>query len=138
MLHRSDLQLLAQAKLDDAELLFQHQRFSNAYYLFGYAAEIAIKARISRIFMPETIPDRRLVNDVYSHDLGKLIGLAGLAVELDKRRKVSAVFEGHWSAVSTWSEQTRYDMIDAFTATALRNAMMDENEGVFGWLQNFW
>ena len=49
-LQRTELQAIANAKLQDAELLFQNGRHSNAYYLFGYAAEIAIKSRISRLF----------------------------------------------------------------------------------------
>jgi hypothetical protein len=32
---RTDLRAMAQAKLDDAILLLQHGRFSNAYYLAG-------------------------------------------------------------------------------------------------------
>jgi len=48
---RDQLRLLAQEKIDDANLLFDHGRFSNAYYLYGYAVEFALKARIAkRIF----------------------------------------------------------------------------------------
>ena len=39
-LKREDLQANAQAKLDDAVILLQQGRFSNAYYLAGYAVEI--------------------------------------------------------------------------------------------------
>ena len=45
---RVDLQALAQAKLDDAKLLFDNGRFSNAYYLAGYAVELGLKACIAR------------------------------------------------------------------------------------------
>lgn len=138
MLARQDLQSLAAGKLNDAELLFQNQRHSNSYYLFGYAAEIAIKARIARLFAPETIPDRKLVNDIYSHDLNKLTGLAGLTQELAAKRQSSPPFDGHWSTVADWSEQSRYDMIDVFLSTAMRNAMIDGEEGVFRWLQDRW
>lgn len=137
-LERATLQAIANAKLRDAEFLFQNERFSNAYYLFGYAAEIAIKSRISRLFRPDTIPDKKFVQDIYSHDLNKLIALAGLSAELTESRAASPVFDGHWSAVSDWNEASRYDMIDVFEATAMRNAMVDEEQGIFRWLQERW
>jgi hypothetical protein len=137
-MERGFLQAVASAKMNDAELLFQNDRFSNAYYLFGYAAEIAIKSRISRLFRQDTIPDKKLVNDIYSHDLNKLIGLAGLTAELAASRAASPIFDGHWSTVSDWGEASRYDMIDVFEATAMRNAMVDADQGVFGWLRERW
>jgi len=135
---RATLQAIALAKLNDAELLFAHGRHSNSFYLFGYAVEIAIKARISLLFRPETIPDRKLVNAVYSHNLNELIGLAGLGDELKAERTGSAVFDGHWSTVSDWNESARYEVIGPFRATAMRNATMDEEAGVFKWLQERW
>ena len=101
MLHRADLQAIALAKYKDAELLFANRRYSNSYYLFGYAVEIGLKARIARSFLPETIPDRRFVSDIFQHDLTKLVGLAGLSGELAEERKRSNVFDGHWATVSS-------------------------------------
>jgi hypothetical protein len=138
MLHRADLQAIALAKYKDAELLFANRRYSNSYYLFGYAVEIGLKARIARSFLPETIPDRRFVSDIFQHDLTKLVGLAGLSGELAEERKRSNVFDGHWATVSSWSEQSRYDMIDEFLATAMKVAMTDQSEGIFAWLQRHW
>jgi hypothetical protein len=124
--------------LHDAELLFDNRRYSNSYYLFGYAAEIAIKARISTLFRPDVIPDRAFVQSIYTHDLNRLIGLAGLTPDLTEYRKASPVFDSHWSAVSDWNEGSRYDMIDVFAATAMRNAMVDADQGVFKWLTQRW
>lgn len=137
-LSRDDLQKIAQVKLEDANILFDHGRYSNSFYLFGYAAEIAIKASIARVFSSETIPDKKFVNDIYSHDLDKLIRLAGLDGQLKDERDESPAFHAYWSTVSDWSEETRYDIIDVFRATAMRNAMMDETHGVFRWLQHHW
>lgn len=134
-MERAALEVMAQAKLDDAELLFQHGRFSNSYYLFGYAAELAIKARIALLFRADTIPDRKLVMDVYSHDLNKLIGLARLTDELSLEIEGSQKFADHWTTVSLWTEASRYRMVDAASSAAMRNAMMDSEEGVFQWLQ---
>jgi hypothetical protein len=137
-MERATLQVIAQSKYDDAELLFKNGRFSNAYYLFGYAAEIAIKARIAQKFQPDTIPDKRFVNDIYSHDLTKLIALAGLTAELAEARRLSAEFDDNWATVVRWEETSRYDMIGEPRAAAMRSAMADEEHGVFRWLQNIW
>ena len=137
-MEREFLQQLAVAKLDDAELLFHSGRYSNAYYLFGYAAEIALKARIARLFQADTIPDRRFVNDIYTHDLNRLVELAGLTAELTAARKSSPVLDRFCSTVFDWNERSRYDMIDVSNATAMRNAMLDGNQGVFGWLRERW
>lgn len=134
---RATLQSIALEKAQDAELLFQNRRYSNSYYLFGYAAEIAIKARIALRFKGEAIPDRKLVNAVHTHDLNNLIALAGLTGDLQAARQ-SVLFDSHWAAVSNWTEAARYDVIDVSLATAMRDAMMDERAGLFQWLQQRW
>ncbi len=138
MIKRETLQRLASAKVVDAELLFQNGRYSNAYYLFGYGIEIALKARIARAFFAETIPDKRLVLDIYSHDLTKLVGLAQLTDALARRRKESLQFDANWALAAEWSEESRYEEIDMFTATNMRNAIVNLEHGVFSWLQHNW
>ena len=135
---RDDLRALAIAKVHDAELLFQNRRYSNAYYLFGYGIELALKARISKVFLAETIPDKNFVLKLHTHDIDTLVGLAGLSPLLKEQRNKSPRFDSHWIAVYDWSEQARYDMVDEFRATAMRNAMLDKEDGVFQWLQNNW
>ncbi len=49
--------MLAAAKCEDATLLLAHARFSSAYYLAGYALELALKACIAKQFAAEVIPD---------------------------------------------------------------------------------
>lgn len=61
-LKRSDLQSLAESKLRDAKILFEHERYSSAYYLAGYAVEIGIKACFARQITAETIPDKQAIN----------------------------------------------------------------------------
>src|SRR5512134_2472941 len=95
-LSRFDLQSVAEAKLADAILLFNNQRFSNAYYLAGYAVEIALKACIARHIVAETIPERSFVNEIFRHDLRRLAGLAGLASELKNREVRDPAFAANW------------------------------------------
>jgi uncharacterized protein with von Willebrand factor type A (vWA) domain len=62
-------QQLARLRLDEAKLLARENQASGAYYLGGYAIECALKARIAKQFRANEIPDRALVNRVYTHDL---------------------------------------------------------------------
>ena len=81
---RDDLQRLGEAVFRDAAFLFEHARYSNSYYLAGYAIEFGLKACIAKLVVAEAIPDRDLVKSVYSHDFRTLVGLAGLAGPEDR------------------------------------------------------
>ena len=70
---RADLQKLADEKLSDAQVLFNAKSWSNAYYLVGYALELAIKACIAKSFKADAVPDKDLVIKTYSHEFPKLI-----------------------------------------------------------------
>jgi len=73
MLTKNDLQRLAQIRLEDAVLLLQNNKASSAYYLAGYAVELAIKACASKLFQNNSIPDKNLVNALYTHSLENLM-----------------------------------------------------------------
>jgi hypothetical protein len=136
-LHRTTLQRLATSKIEDAHLPFEHQRFSNAYYLYGYGVELGLKACIARQMMVETIPDRAILTGFLDHQIGKLVGLAGLAEPLKQERR-DPEFDIRWSAVSEWSVESRYDMIDTVTATAMKDAIESPTHGAMRWLQQHW
>ncbi|MHB1103287.1 MAG: hypothetical protein ACYC0C_11055 [Devosia sp.] len=138
ILGREHLRDLANAKVNDAVLLFEHGRYSNSYYLFGYGVELGLKSRIARVFAAETIPDRKFVNEIFSHDLAMLVGLSGLKPALDAETAKSDYFAAHWATVADWSVETRYEAIDEFRATAMRNAMLHAEFGVYKWLQSNW
>lgn len=137
-LGREELRELAVTKVNDAKLLFDCRRFSNSYYLFGYGVEIGLKACISRAFVAESIPDRRFVNDIFSHDLTKLVGLSGLGAILEASKDASPQFAAYWATVLDWSEEARYETVDEFRATAMHDAMLHSEAGVFQWLRTNW
>ena len=68
---KGELETLAQEKLDDAAALIADGRWTNGYYLAGYAVELALKACIAKSFKAITLPDKDLVNATYSHNLRK-------------------------------------------------------------------
>ncbi|NEW92780.1 HEPN domain-containing protein [Rhodopseudomonas sp. BR0M22] len=136
-LSRTSLQNAATAKIDDARLLFQNRRFSNAYYLYGYGIELALKACIARQIVAETVPDTSVLKGFLDHNYARLVGLAGLTEPL-RRRRLDPEFDSRWSIVSEWSVESRYDMIDAVTATAMQDAIESADHGVFRWLVQYW
>lgn len=135
---RTDLQAVAQGKIDDAEYLLKNQRYSNAFYLAGYAIEIGLKACIAKQFSAHALPDKKFVMDVHVHDLKKLVGLAGLTAELRKKEAASRQFSVNWALVTEWTPEIRYGAIDALTAQIMVVAVTDVADGVLPWIKTVW
>ncbi len=117
--------------------MLAHGRYSNAYYLAGYAVEIALKAVIAKQFRPGVIPDKGLVNSIYTHDVRELLGLANLGAEL-KPKAAPQPLASNWSIVSQWSEASRYDIIEESRARELLEAVGEAQGGVFPWITRHW
>ena len=135
---KSEFEALAQAKIDDAVLLLQSGRPSNAYYLAGYSIEFAIKACIASQFRAEDIPDVKLVRDVYTHNLVTLIGLAGLKQLLERQIAANTGFAANWGIVKDWSEGSRYESWTIGDAQYLISAIIHPTDGVLPWIKNHW
>lgn len=135
---RFDLQALAEAKFADASLLYQHRRFSNAYYLSGYAIEIALKASVAIQFAAETLPDPKFVRSVYTHQLKELVGLAGLTSKLNSQEDADPQFAANWTLVSAWTEEARYQTFDEYTTGLMLEAVGSDPSGILPWLRKHW
>lgn len=138
-LKRTDLRAMAQAKLDDAKLLLDNKRYSNAYYLVGYAVELGLKACIAGQIAAETLPDKKMIEEVFrGHDLNKLVNLAGLRGELKKAQDASPDFSANWAIVTEWNESTRYESIEPVAAQEILRAIDDSKDGVLKWIKAYW
>ena len=135
---RADLQALAEGKFADAGLLLTHGRFSNAYYLAGYALEFGLKACIAKQIIAETIPLKRFINDVMTHDLEKLIGAAGLKADLKEQQDNDETFQAYWGLAGDWSPEIRYTTVDQFTAALFLQAVGDQEHGILPWIKTVW
>lgn len=135
---RADLRANAQAKLDDAIILLQAGRFSNAYYLAGYAIEIGLKACIARKIKANTIPDKALMTKFFQHEFTNLIGLAGLGAQLKKQKDRDPDFAANWAIVSEWSPDARYKTNDTKSAETIILAITDPKSGVLQWIRTYW
>jgi hypothetical protein len=138
MLTKAALERLSEMRLNEAVALLEARLYPGAYYLGGYSAELALKACIARAFQPDTTPDRRFVEKIYTHDLRKLVELAGLEANRRARVAVDAVFAENWEYVEAWSENARYTETDEESARLLVEGLRDPNHRVFEWIRLHW
>ena len=137
-LRRTDLQARAQSITESAILLVKNHRWSDAYYLAGYAVELGLKACIAKQLSPETIPDKEFLKNILKHEFDLLIGLAGLRQELKEELRGDSVFAANWAIVGEWSTDRRYEAVDPTSAQLFVSAVADSNSGVLEWIKRFW
>lgn len=135
---RATFRELARTRLREARLLANEGHFSGAYYLAGYAIECALKARIANQFRADEIPDKALVNKVYTQNLLELLRLSGLQTELEAAEEDAPDLARRWQVVRKWSEAARYDICAEEIADAMLDAVGDEASGIFQWLTDRW
>ena len=99
-MNRTDLQLLAEARVADAEALLAAGRWAAAYYLLGYAVECGLKACAARQFHQDEVPDRAIVNAFYTHSLDKLLGISGVKDAVEARARAEPAFQVNWNATT--------------------------------------
>lgn len=138
-MNRADLQRLAKIRVREAKVLLDNQCYQGAYYLLGYAVECAFKACIARQTKRYDFPDRKFVNDIYTHDLNKLLSVSGLEPEHRKESRKNPNFELNWTIVKDWSEQSRYATgVTRAKARNFRTAVVSRRSGILPWLQKWW
>ena len=136
---RTDLEQLAKARLEDARILLQYERYGAAYYLCGYAVECGLKACIARqIKAYEYPPTANYSRDLFTHDLSRLVTLAQLSESLENQARDVPGFEQNWSVVTKWSEQSRYDLVAEQKARELFEAVTQVPAGVLEWIRQHW
>ena len=134
---RATFQQLAELRLTEARLLLANGLSSGAYYLAGYAIECALKAKIAADFRENEIPELKRVQNIYTHDLSALLGLANLREQLDSERETNPGLYQRWTTIKDWSEKVRYVVSTEASASAILEAVGGD-EGLLQWLQNRW
>jgi hypothetical protein len=119
-------------------LLLNAGKSSSAYYLAGYAVELALKACIAKLFQPNVIPDKGFVSAIYTHKLDGLLAMAGLLPQFNADIKADAQFAAYWGIASKWNEESRYQLWDPISAATLLQAIHDPTHGVFQWVKKHW
>ncbi len=137
-LSKADLQSLAAGKLTDATLLLRNGRHSSAYYISGYVIELALKAVITKRIGHHTLPDLKLIQHAFSHDLDQLLTISLLRRRFEENRKDDPRLAANWAIITDWNVESRYDQIDPVRAVAMVGAVSEEPSGVFVWIQKHW
>jgi HEPN domain-containing protein len=136
-IYRKDFKLLAELRVEEAQVLLRSRRQQGAYYLAGYAVECALKACIAkqrRRF--EFPPKKRTVDNMYSHNLDVLLGVAGLSAQLEKEIAANPTFAANWNTVKDWTSESRY-RITGLNGRDMYNAVASPN-GVLRWIKLRW
>ena len=136
-IYRRDSKVLADLRAEEARILLAKGRPHGAYYLAGYAVECALKACIAKKTKRFEFPAKaEYARRLYTHELDKLLTLAGLDTQLEKDMTANKSFKENWSTVKDWTEESRYrtsglngkDMYNAVTGT----------DGVLPWIKLRW
>ncbi|WP_433720799.1 HEPN domain-containing protein [Microbacterium laevaniformans] len=137
-MHRREWQMMSRARLDEARSLLSASQWSGAYYLAGYAVEFGLKAVLAKQFQSATIPNKKLVLDIHTHNLDALVKLAGLKQILDVEVAANPSFELNWSVAKDWSEASRYAAWTSQEAADMVNAVGNRSNGVMKWVTRQW
>lgn len=138
-MNRLDLHKLVEVRLNEAKTLLDAGHFSGAYYLCGYSIECALKACIAKKTVEHDFPDRRTVEQSYTHEISnKLLAAAGLQQELQQKVEADSAFAANWAVVKDWTEESRYELHDQQKATDFYTAVTHPDHGVLAWLKTLW
>jgi HEPN domain-containing protein len=137
-MNRADFQQLAELRLREAQALLAAGLPDGAYYLAGYAVECALKACIAKRTQEHDFPEKKLVNDSHTHDLGKLLQLAELKAELDLVIEANPAMRSNLETVQDWSETARYQRKTVLDTIALLTAIEGQKGGLLPWIRLHW
>jgi HEPN domain-containing protein len=137
-MNRRQLQQLSRIRIRETRTLLNNGNFSGAYYLAGYSIECAIKACISRSIRQSEIPDKKFIQDCYTHNLRDLVRLAGLENYRATLERTNTNFAANWAIVKEWKETSRYLTFTQTQARELYNSITSRNGGILRWIRQYW
>jgi HEPN domain-containing protein len=136
--NRVDFQIIAELRLKEAKALLAAGFSDGSYYLAGYAVECALKACIAKRTREHDFPEKELVNKSHTHDIGKLLQLAELKIELEDALKSNATMRAGLGTIQEWSEASRYERKLDQEALDLIQAIEDPTGGLLPWIMLHW
>lgn len=136
---RAELQWLAGERLRESRGLLKLRCWSGAYYLAGYAVECGLKVCVIQYLMrTDRFPERRFSEQCWTHDLERLVMLAGLEAQREADSAVDLTLADYWATVGDWDEASRYTRKTKKLAVGLYTAIADKKHGVLPWIQSHW
>jgi HEPN domain-containing protein len=138
-MNRAAWQKLASERAKDAKALLKIKRWAAAYYLAGYAVECGLKSCIIAYVMnTDEFPEKKFSEQCWTHDLRRLVALAGLEATLGADAAADPHLSTNWGTVSDWSESSRYVLTPKAEAAAMVEAVTDSKHGVMSWIKQHW
>lgn len=114
-------------------------KWDGAYYLSGYAVELALKACIIKLLLSRDVfPEKDFSKGCYSHNIRGLLKVADLEAVFLAAAATDPALAAHWAVAAGWSEQKRYHRTSEAEARELYNAITDLSHGVLQWIKNYW
>ncbi len=153
-----EIQQLAKARLEEADILCEAGKYDGAFYLAGYSVELMLKAKICESFGIDALFDENLqkpygiktVRDsVKKHDIRVLFIYSGLLIEFQKakarKQKLMTAYSylikasGQDTKEDTlWSEQVRYLPIGSKKQQEVQELieLLKDDEGLLKWIRD--
>ncbi len=138
-MNRVGFQEISKIRRREASILLNAGHYQGAYYLVGYAVECALKACVAKQTKRHDFPDKKFAEEVYTHDLEKLVKKAGLAPDFDRDKNSDPLLAVNWAVVKDWKETARYDLgITVVQARDLFSACTARRSGILTWIRRRW
>ena len=136
---KPDIQNLAKSRLREAELLYKYGHYDAAFYLAGFAIEIAFKAVICKK-LDISLKEMESVPSFKSHSFDQLLLISGLR---NKHKKAIAnqQFQNNWSIVTDWKVDCRYNNIGSKNSGDVLKfikAIKSTRGGILTWIKKYW
>lgn len=137
-MNRVDFQNIAGIRLRESKALLAAGCPDGSYYLAGYAVECALKACIAKRTREHDFPEKEVVNKSHTHDIGKLLQLADLKIELENAMQANPSMRAGLDTIQDWSEASRYERKADQEALDLIQAIEDPTGGLLPWIMLRW
>lgn len=131
-MNKTDLENLAQIRLEEAKTLLDNKHYSGAYYLCGYVVECALKACIAKNTQQYDFPDPNITKSNWTHNLAALL----VNAKIDKDMPLeNASTKRNRSLVIAWTEQSRYQTHNQIEAEQIYDPVANPSNGVYQWIK---
>lgn len=137
---------LVQLRLQEAHALLAMGHPDGAYYLGGYALELALKAIICKnwdvgdLFADSNVHPKESIRVLKVHDLSRLLLFSGLIEKHKIEKRSNIIFSTYWNYVEKWHESARYDQgkYSTHEVQIFLNSIDDPSNGILTWLKKHW
>ena len=94
---------------------------------------------MARTIQQHDFPDKKFINDAYTHKLKDLVRLdPALWTELQNEISSDVKLRSNWNTVFSWNDENRYELVEELQAKSLYEAAAEPGSGVMEWIRRRW